>query len=160
MSATNTFAPTRDSSLKPPVGISDFGELYRGGYTFVDKSLFIREVLEDSAKVTLIARPRRFGKTLNLSMLHHFFASEVRGHPTRKMFSWLEVSKDAEVMAHQGQYSVVFVTLKDIKEKTFEATSEKLVEMLSLVFSEHRELLDSPRLAAEQKRNFQLVLNR
>jgi Predicted AAA-ATPase. len=107
MSFTSTASTSADGSLKPPVGVGDFGQLYREGYTFVDKSLLIREVLEDSAKVTLIVRPRRFGKTLNLSMLHHFFASEVRGYPTRAMFDWLAVSEDCKAMAHQGEYSVI-----------------------------------------------------
>lgn len=145
-------------SLKPPLGISDFGVLHREGYTFVDKSLLIREILEDSAAVTLITRPRRFGKTLNLSMLHHFFSSEVRGYPTRRMFDWLAVSKDSDVMAHQGQYSVIFVTLKDIKEKTFAEASAKLVELMSELYDQHREIGDSPRLSDKQKDDFKQVL--
>jgi len=160
MPSANTVATSSNGSLKPPVGISDFGELYREGYTFVDKSLLIREVLEDSAKVTLITRPRRFGKTLNLSMLHHFFASEVNGHSTRKMFDWLAVSHHPQVMEHQGRHPVIFVTLKDIKEKTFRDTSTKLGEVLASLYDRHRDVGDSPRLSDRQRDDFQLIRNR
>jgi len=63
------------SKMKLPVGISDFQELIQGKYDFADKTLFVKEILDDSAKIILVTRPRRFGKTLNMSMLHYFLQS-------------------------------------------------------------------------------------
>ena len=92
-----------------PIGISDFKELVEyknpisgGGYLFVDKSLFIREVLDDSSKVIVLTRPRRFGKTLNLSMLHHFFAAEVEGQPTKHLFAGLKTESGSLVPSEQA----------------------------------------------------------
>jgi hypothetical protein len=143
---------------KWPIGVSDFGELLREGHTFVDKSLLARDVVQDGAKVTLITRPRRFGKTLNLSMLQHFFADEVLGRPTRGLFDRLAVAQDPDVMQHQGQHPVIFFTFKDIKDSSFATAQAKLSAMLSSLYGQHRELADSPRLGAEQKERFQRIL--
>ncbi len=160
MSSSTAQAEPEAHSLKPPLGISDFGRICRDGYTFIDKTLLIRDILADGAQVTLITRPRRFGKTLNLSMLHHFFASRVAGHATRRMFRGLAISEDREAMRHQGRYSVVFVTLKDIKEATFEATLEKMAHVMSSLFGQHRDLAGSARLAPERLTDFKQILAR
>ncbi len=82
--------PTR---LKMPIGQSDFGLLIRKNYYFVDKSLFIQEILEDSSDIILITRPRRFGKTLNLSMLRYYFAKEIEGEATANLFEGLKIKE-------------------------------------------------------------------
>jgi hypothetical protein len=76
-----------------PLGIDDFGELVRGNYNFCDKTSFIRDIITSEAKVTLITRPRRWGKTLNMSMLQHFFAPEVDRLSTKGLFDNLDIAK-------------------------------------------------------------------
>ena len=78
-----------------PVGVDDFQKMMNkeNEFLYVDKSLLIQEIIDDKDEVTLIARPRRWGKTLNLSMLYYFFSSEVDGEPTKGLFSDLKISK-------------------------------------------------------------------
>ncbi len=92
-----------------PVGTSNFRKLieYKSqisgeGYLFVDKTELIREILDDLTEVIVLTRPRRFGKTLNLSMLHHFFAAKVEGQSTKGLFDGLKISKDPICMKEQG----------------------------------------------------------
>jgi hypothetical protein len=152
MSSSKSTASSSARPPKLPIGVSDFDKLIREDYTFVDKTLMIRDIIEDGATVNLITRPRRFGKTLNLSMLHHFFAREVRGRPTApELFEGLAVSTDAASMAHQGQYPIIFFTFKDIKESSFDDAVAKLRANLAGLYLEYPELLDSPHLADEQK---------
>ncbi len=156
--------PSTDSSTQSagslPVGISDFGKLIRGNHTFIDKSLLIRDIIRDGAEVTLVTRPRRFGKTLNLSMLHHFFAGEVRGQPTGVLFDRLEIERDAASMAHQGQYPVVFFTFKDIKEGRFEDAAIRLADAMKDLFEQYPELSGSDALSITQKADIQAILER
>ena len=104
-----------------PVGVSDFHKLvtHRNaqdvGYLFIDKSMAIREFINAGDEVSLITRPRRFGKTLACSMLQHFFAKEVNGKATKGLFDNLAIAKYPEEMKLQGAYSVIFLTLKNIK---------------------------------------------
>ena len=79
---------------------------------FVDKTKFIKEVLNDGSEVVLITRPRRFGKTINMSMLQHFLSAEVDEQPTKDLFKGLLISQDQAAMAHQGKYLVIFVSFK------------------------------------------------
>jgi hypothetical protein len=133
--------------LKLPVGISDFGKLIRGRYTFVDKSLLIRDLIQEGAEITLITRPRRFGKTLNLSMLQHFFARQVLKQPTQGLFDALAIAREADCMQHQGQYPVIFFSFKDLKETNFTAFTTKLAYALSALYDQHAELLDASGLS-------------
>src|SRR5262245_42765118 len=96
-----------------PVGYDDFSEIIDTQHLyFVDKTLFIKEVLDDVAtKIAVITRPRRFGKTINLSVLHYFLASEVHGRKTADLFDNLKITKCGdEYLKHQGKYPVVSVT--------------------------------------------------
>ncbi len=110
------------TTLRMPIGQSDFSLLIRKNYYFVDKSLFIQEILEDSADIPLITRPRRFGKTLNLSMLRYYFAKEVDGQETDNLFKGLNIQHaPEEIRQHQGKYPVIFLTFKDLKFNTSES---------------------------------------
>ena len=80
--------------MKLPIGISDFKEIVVGQYQFTDKSLLLKEVINDDAKVILITRPRRFGKTLNLSMLHYFFQ---QNNIEKNLFKNLLISEDQKI---------------------------------------------------------------
>ncbi len=97
-----------------PIGISDFEKLIEDNYYFVDKSLFIKEVIEDGSQVILLTRPRRFGKTLNLSMLYYFLSENYYNKVNQNLFDGLNVSKDTKFCKkHQGQYPVIFISFKD-----------------------------------------------
>ncbi|MCP4111520.1 MAG: AAA family ATPase [Desulfobacteraceae bacterium] len=99
---------------KLPIGISDFRKLRRGDYYYADKTLFIREIIDASAEVLLIPRPRRFGKTLNLSMLKYFL--EKTEEDCNALFQDSAISGKQEYKVHQGRYPVICLTFKDIKD--------------------------------------------
>jgi hypothetical protein len=136
-----------------PVGVSNFRKLIEHkdpkgiGYVFVDKSLLIKELLDDLTEVIVFTRPRRFGKTLNLSMLQHFFASEVNEKPTKGMFDNLQISQHADCMAGQGQHPVVFITFKDAKYKTFDLCLNHIRNQISDAFAEFESLLANDKLS-------------
>jgi hypothetical protein len=104
-----------------PVGVDDFKKIVdkENEYLFIDKSLFIQEIMDDIDDVTLITRPRRWGKTLNLSMLYYFFSSEVNGETTKGLFSNLKISKVEECMKEQGKHPVIYLSLEDCKGTNF-----------------------------------------
>lgn len=125
-----------------PVGISDFKKIRENDYYYIDKSGLIKELLKrESAEVTLITRPRRFGKTMGMSMLAHFF--DIRSD-NRELFDGLEIIRDeALCRAWMNQYPVVFLTLKDIDGLTFEDAYERLAVQISNLYKEHAYLLES-----------------
>ena len=113
---------------KLPIGLSDFKELIEENYYYFDKTNFIDEVIKDGSKVKLFARPRRFGKTLNMSMLKYFF--DIReAEENRKLFKNLYIEK-TENFREQGQYPVVFLSLKDLKATTWEEMERKIIIIL------------------------------
>ncbi|MCE3237677.1 MAG: Protein of unknown function (DUF1703)/Predicted AAA-ATPase [Gammaproteobacteria bacterium] len=145
-----------------PIGYDNFRELIENQLDFVDKSLFIEDIINDRAtKATVITRPRRFGKTLNLSMLHHFLSKEVYGQSTDNLFDHLKIAEKKELCEkHQGKYPVIFVTFKDVKNEHYEEAYEKLCKLMRDVYLEHELLLSSPHLIDSQKRAFELILER
>ena len=150
-----------------PIGISDYRELVeyknpltKEEYLYVDKSLFIKEVIEDSGtKVVVITRPRRFGKTLNLSMLHYFFATEVEGKSTTGLFDGQEISKCKDCMQLQGKHPVIFLNLKDTKADTFDSAINKIYEQLRHAYEQHRYVIEDNKISKEEKDAFMAVLN-
>ena len=100
-----------------PVGVENFERIIKDGYYYVDKSLLIEKMLENRTPVTLFTRPRRFGKTLNMSMLKYFFDIENK-EENRKLFENLKIS-DSKYMSEQGKYPVIFISLKDLKADTW-----------------------------------------
>ncbi len=144
------------------IGDDNFGDVIQGKLDFVDKSMFIKTVLDDrGTKVSLITRPRRFGKTLNLSMLHHFLAAEVGGLPTKKLFKGLKINKAGnKYKEQQGKFPVIFITFKEVKESDFDKAYSRLHELIIKVFDEFSYLIDSTNLTDRQKRSYQLILNR
>ena len=142
--AKNSTKPRHITPQYPPMlpsGIDNFHDLIThrneqgDGYLFVDKSLFIRDFLNAGDEITLITRPRRFGKTLTLSMLEHFLAPEVNGQSTKGLFEGLQISKYPKIMKDQGQYPVIFLTLKRVKGTTFEIAFKQLKEVMYKVYS-------------------------
>ena len=124
---------------KLPIGLSDFKELIEENYYYFDKTNLIDEVIKDGSKVKLFARPRRFGKTLNMSMLKYFFDIK-KAQENRKLFKNLYIEK-TENFKEQGQYPVVFLSLKDLKARTWEEMERGIKNLLQEVFSEHKYLI-------------------
>ncbi|WP_373081558.1 AAA family ATPase [Fusobacterium animalis] len=122
------------------IGLSDFKHLIEEGFYYFDKTKFIDEVIKDGAQVKLFARPRRFGKTLNMSMLKYFFDIK-KAEENRKLFKNLYIEK-TESFKEQGQYPVIFLSLKDLKATTWEEMERKIIIILSDFFSEYEYLLN------------------
>jgi hypothetical protein len=93
-----------------PIGESDFKNLIEGNNYYVDKSLLIKEIIEDDSLVILLPRPRRFGKTLNMTMLKYFF--EASDEACSRLFLGLAIEKHPEIMKYCGMYPVIYLTLK------------------------------------------------
>lgn len=140
---------------KLPLGISDFKEVIEENYAYVDKSLLIQELMESGSKIALIPRMRRFGKTLNLSMLRYFFekTSESRGH----LFHSLKIWQKKEYRAMQGQFPVIFFTLKDIKHSSWQDTFNAFRELIANEFDRHSEILES--LTKKEKEQYHKILS-
>ena len=124
---------------KLPIGLSDFKELIEENYYYFDKTNLIDEVIKDGSKVKLFARPRRFGKTLNMSMLKYFFDIK-EAEENRKLFKDLYIEK-TENFKEQGQYPVVFLSLKDLKADNWESMVNYLKVLISNLCLENRYLL-------------------
>ena len=124
---------------KLPIGISDFKELIEDNYYYIDKTAFINEIIEGSPKIILLPRPRRFGKTLNLSMLNYFFNVE---NSNKNLFNGLNIAKNQEAMEHLNRYPIIYISFKDVKEESFELTFEKIQQLIDKEFSKHQEKID------------------
>lgn len=143
-----------------PVGISDFRKIREEQYYFVDKSLLIRDIINSGSEVTLLTRPRRFGKTLNMSMIKSFF--ERTEEAAAGLFSELKIWKCEPIEKYrgeQGKYPVVYLTLKDIKCDSWEETYEKLKNVIQLEFNRHIDLLESKNLTRFDKLYMERILN-
>ena len=143
--------------LRLPVGIEDFAEIRRHGYYYVDKTQLIEQVLNRRNKVSLFTRPRRFGKTLNMSMLQHFF--EIGTDP--KFFQGLSISKNNELCEkHMGKYPVVSISLKSIHADSYAKAKAQLIKLVKREARRVQFLLDSDRLTAVDKALFSELLDR
>ncbi len=153
---------TRIPIMPLPIGYDNFRELIENQLDFVDKSLFIEDIINDRAtKAAVITRPRRFGKTLNLSMLHYFLSKEVYGQSTDNLFDHLKIAEKKDLCEkHQGKYPVIFVTFKDVKNENYQEAYAKLCKLMRDVYLEHELLLSSPHLSDSQKRAFEMILER
>ena len=120
------------------IGLSDFKELIEKDFYYFDKTNFIEEVIKDGAKVKLFTRPRRFGKTLNMSMLKYFFDIEKR-EENRKLFKDLYIEK-TESFKEQGQYPVIFLSLKDLKATTWKEMEKGIKSTVARLFLEYEDL--------------------
>ncbi len=140
-----------------PIGISDYIRA-QSQYYYVDKTLMIKEFLDQKPLVSLFTRPRRFGKTLNMDMLRVFF--EISEEDTSKYFVETNIWKCSEVYrSHQGKYPVIFLTLKDVKFDSWTETLDKIRELLQAEFGRHQLILDSDRIANYEKEYFAKILD-
>ena len=137
-----------------PVGIEDFERIINEDYYYVDKTMLIEELLINRAPVTLFTRPRRFGKTLNMSMLKYFFDVKDK-EENKKLFENLKVS-DSEYMSEQGKYPVIFISLKDLKGNTWEECLKRLKLFIFDLYAEFEYIRE--KMNEWDKRKFEKVL--
>ena len=129
-------------NLALPIGIDDFNEIRTKGYYYVDKTGLIKELLDKKGKVNLFTRPRRFGKTLNLSMLRYFFEKNDDGS-NAYLFDGLKIMSAGEKYTRElGQYPVITLTLKSAKQTNWEYSYKKLRETIAKEFRRHSGILD------------------
>ena len=126
---------------KIPIAIEDFREVREQDYYYVDKTKFIEDILNDGSEVKLFCRPRRFGKTLNMSMLKYFFNIENQDE-NRKLFNSLYI-ENSPMMKEQGKYPVIFISLKGISGSNFEEALNKIKNKISTLYDEYKDILPS-----------------
>ena len=148
---------TQNGPRTVAIGIQDFAKIREMNYFYVDKTDFIRQWWSSGDDVTLITRPRRFGKTLNISMLEHFFSNQYAGQG--ELFERLSIWEDEEYRKLQGTYPVISLSFANVKENTFQKTIERIYQILTDLYNKHIFLLDSGLLTEEEKRYFLSVNN-
>ena len=139
-----------------PVGVENFEQLIKDNYYYVDKTGLVSELLRNGGMVNLFTRPRRFGKTLNMSMLEHFFSIE----GDKNIFDGLEISKDKKLCEdYMGKYPVISVSLKGINAATYETAFSFAVQIVKEVAATMQFLLESEQLSAYDKSEYQKLLD-
>ena len=137
------------------IGIQRFNEVIENNYFYIDKTGFIKEWWESGDSVTLITRPRRFGKTLTISMLEQFFSIEYAGRSD--LFQGLSVWHDKKFQELQGTYPVIFVSFARIKEKDYESMRTKICEVITDLYIKFSFLRDSEVLTDKDREYFDRV---
>ena len=133
-----------------PIGVEDFKRLVDNGYYFVDKTLMIKDLLENKETVNLFTRPRRFGKTLNMSMLQRFFEATEKSNAY--LFDGLKIATYPEYMAYQGQYPVISISLKSMKQKNFTLAFETYKYLIKSEYSRHKDFIFSKNVLDEEEK--------
>ncbi len=155
---TRRFEKRSSSRLPLPVGVSDY-RLACTEYYYVDKTLLIKEFLDERPLVSLFTRPRRFGKTLNMDMLRTFF--EKTDEDTSIYFKDKKIwSRGERYRAFQGKYPVIFLSFKDVKFATFQETYSAIAGLIAKECAKHKELLDSPKLEKFDKERLKALVSR
>lgn len=137
------------------IGYQEFEDIIRNDLFYIDKTAFIKEWWERRDRVTLITRPRRFGKTLTMSMVENFFS--VARVKSAELFRNLNIWKDASYHKLQGSYPVISITFANVKECTFQATKQRMNQILTDLYSKHIFLLKGTLLTEEEKKYFKSV---
>ncbi len=136
------------------IGIQDFSKIQREHVFYIDKTKFIREWWEGKDEVTLIARPRRFGKTLTMSMVEQFFSISYAGNPC---FQEMEIWKDKKYREMQGTYPVLSLTFSSVKERTFVEAKKKICATIQMLYQNFQFLLEGTLLSEQEKEEFRKV---
>ena len=139
-----------------PIGIENFEDIIKDNYYYVDKSMLIEDILVNRAAVTLFTRPRRFGKTLNMSMIKYFF--DIRNKDeNRKLFEGLKIF-GSEYMKEQGKYLVIFVSLKDLRADTWEMCLMEIKKLISKIYREFQYITE--KMNEDDKEIYDSIKNR
>jgi len=147
-------------SKRLPIGTSDFRKLIEGGYYFIDKTPFISEVIDSSAEILLIPRPRRFGKTLNLSMLRYFFekVDEAELERRKRLFEGLKIREYSGFSDFFARYPVVFLTFKDVKDNNFERAFYKIRSLIREEYERHGPIINKSEITAMEQKELERFL--
>ena len=139
------------------IGESDFKGLRIRDYYFIDKSLFVKDIIDNNSKVVLITRPRRFGKTLNMSMLKYYF--DCKTTDNQELFKGLKIMEEGEKYTSKlGYYPVIYITLKDVQDRNYENMLLNMKTAILEMYQEHRYLLNSESVYPEEKEKIKEIL--
>ena len=143
--------------MKPiPIGVENFKDIITSDYYYTDKTLLIRDLLDSGAKVSLFTRPRRFGKTLNMSMLRYFF--EKTDEDNSYLFNGLKIADAGEkYMAYMGQFPVISISLKSVNQSTFEESMEEYKNLIADEYERHGDILASDKITKRKKKLFENI---
>lgn len=142
-------------ALMLPVGIDNFEKIRKSGFYYIDKTKLIKQILESCGKINLFTRPRRFGKTLNLSMLRSFF--EIGAD--KELFNGLYITKNQKLCEeYMGRYPVIFISLKGVEGLTYEEAEDRMAELIGCEAERFDFLLDSDKLSANDKMRFKALI--
>lgn len=134
-----------------PIGIDDFKEVIQKGYYYVDKTLLIKSLLDNRAKVNLFTRPRRFGKTLNMSMIRCFL--EQSNENTRELFENTKIMEAGDkYLQHMGKYPVISISLKSLKQEDFELSFDQLKRVVKKEYDYHWSAIEESNVLTENEK--------
>ena len=140
-------------------GSSDFKTIIEDNGYFVDKTMLIKDFFEDSSYTLLMPRPKRFGKTLNLSMIEHFF--DIQKPDNAKLFTEFKIANEKVFCKeHQNKYPVINISLKSIKETSWNKCLDKFQSLISKLYKKHRYILKSDELEKDEKQIFQKIISK
>ena len=145
--------------IKPiPVGVEDFKRLVDKGYNFIDKTLMIKDLLDNEDMISLITRPRRFGKTLNLSMIQRFF--EKTEESNAYLFENLKISYEGEeYLKYQGKYPVITLSLKALKQPDYDKSIDFFKFIVQAEYKRHKKILESNKITDEEREIYKRILS-
>lgn len=139
------------------IGESDFKTIRKKGFYYIDKTKYIKEIIEESSKVILVTRPRRFGKTLNMSMLNYYFNIDEKEN--KELFEGLAIlSEGEEYTSKLGAYPCIYLSLANVREKNYENMILSLRSSIHEMYQEHRYLLESDKIYEEEKEKIKEIL--
>ena len=137
------------------IGIQDFATIIENAYFYIDKTAFIKEWWENGDSVTLITRPRRFGKTLTMSMVEQFFSVNYAGR--NDLFENLSIWKEEKYRGLQGTYPVISMSFAGVKEKSLEQARKKICRIIKSVYDKYEYLLEGDTLSESEKKDFRQI---
>ena len=140
-----------------PIGISDFKKIIQENYLYVDKSMLIKEFWESNGETILLPRPRRFGKTLNMSMIKYFFSCGEENGENRQLFRNLNIENCEDIIRLQGKYPVIYLSFKDEKHSSFDKFVKSIKKLLSECFIENKYCIDTDSLDEEDREYYSAV---
>lgn len=147
----------------PPIGYDNFEQVITRDYYYVDKTMFIRQLIDLKGAVNLFTRPRRFGKTLNLSMLRYFFedtGNETLNERNRKLFQGLQITEEKSLCeSWMTKYPVISITLKSARQENFEMAFFQMKDVIMAEYRRHAYILNSGRVTEAEKEHYQQLMN-